>query len=270
MRATDTNFAGSIPDLYDAYLVPLLFEAYASDLARRAAEAEPVRVLETAAGTGVVARALAPLIGGQAHYAVTDLNQPMLDRAASRQGADPRIVWRQASAQDLPFDDQSFDTVLCQFGAMFFPDRVAAYRETRRVLKPGGRFLFNVWDRIEENEFALAVTEAVGALFASDPPRFLARTPHGYHDLKQIEGDLRRAGFSRIEFATLQEMSKAPSARHVAVAYCQGTPLRGELEARDPAGLETATARAAEALAKAFGAGAVSGRMQAHVIAARA
>jgi ubiquinone/menaquinone biosynthesis C-methylase UbiE len=270
MRETDRSFAGSIPDNYDAYLVPLLFEAYASDLARLAASTDPERILETAAGTGVVARALAPLLGSHAHYVVSDLNQPMLDRAAKRQGPDARIVWRQADAQSLPFGDSSFDTVVCQFGAMFFPDRIGAYRETRRVLKRGGRFLFNVWDRIEENEFAQVVTEAVSAIFPSDPPRFLARTPHGYHDVGQIKAELHAAGFSSIEFETVQERSEAPNPGLPAIAYCQGTPLRGELEARDPKGLEAATARAAEAIEQAFGNGPVSGKIQAHVIAVRA
>jgi ubiquinone/menaquinone biosynthesis C-methylase UbiE len=269
MRETDRSFAGSIPDNYDAYLVPLLFEAYASDLARLAASTDPERILETAAGTGVVARALAPLLRSHAHYLVSDLNQPMLDKAAKRQGPDARIVWRQADAQNLPFEDQSYDTVVCQFGAMFFPDRIGAYRETRRVLKRGGRFLFNVWDRIEENEFAQVVTEAVGAIFPSDPPRFLARTPHGYHDVGQIKAELQAAGFSSIEFETVQERSEAPNPGHPAIAYCKGTPLRGEIEARDPARLEAATACAAEAIAEAFGKGAVSGKIQAHVITAR-
>ena len=270
MRDTDTNFAGSIPDLYDACLVPLLFEPYASDLARRAVRTEPARVLETAAGTGVVARALAPLLNQRAQYVVSDLNQPMLDRAASRQDPDRRIVWRQADALNLPFEDNSFDTVLCQFGAMFFPDRIAGYREARRVLKRGGWFLFNVWDRIEDNEFAQVVTEAVGAIFPSDPPRFLARTPHGYHDVERIDADVRAAGFSEIELVTVQKRSEAQNPGLPAIAYCQGTPLRGEIEARDPARLEEATARAAEAIAEAFGKGAVSGKIQAHVIAARA
>jgi ubiquinone/menaquinone biosynthesis C-methylase UbiE len=269
MGETDRTFAGSIPDIYDAYLVPLLFEAYASDLARRVAEADPAHVLETAAGTGVVTRALAPLMGGHAHYVVTDLNQPMLDRAANRQGPGGRIVWRQADALDLPFKDASFDAVVCQFGAMFFPDRVAGYREARRVLKTGGQFLFNVWDRIEENEFARAVTAAVGAIFPSDPPRFLARLPHGYHDLERIEVELRTAGFSGVECVTVQQRSEAPSPRHPAIGYCQGTPLRAEIEARDPGALEAATTSAAEAIAEGFGRGAVSGKIQAHVIAAR-
>jgi ubiquinone/menaquinone biosynthesis C-methylase UbiE len=270
MGETDRTFAGSIPDIYDAYLAPLLFEPYASDLARRVAEGDPAHVLETAAGTGVVTRALAPVLGSHAHYLATDLNQPMLDRAANQQGSGCRIAWRQADALNLPFKDDSFDAVVCQFGAMFFPDRVAGYREARRVLKRGGRFLFNVWDRIEENEFACAVTAAVGAIFPADPPRFLARLPHGYHDLERIELELRTAGFSGVECVTLQKRSEAPSPRHAAIGYCQGTPLRAEIEARDPAGLEAATASATDAIAQAFGQGAISGKIQAHVIAAQA
>ena len=269
MSGTDGIFAGSIPEIYDAYLAPLIFEAYASDLALRVAETDPVRVLETAAGSGVVARALTPLLGSSARYVVSDLNEPMLAKAASRQEPDERIVWRRADALNLPFEDSSFDTVLCQFGVMFFPDRIASYRETRRVLKPGGRYLFSVWDRIEVNEFAHVVTEALRAFFPQNPPEFLARTPHGYHEVDRIEAELHAAGFSSIEILTLEKTSHAVSARDPAIAYCQGTPLRNEIELRDSAALEAATAGAAEAIAKAFGEGPVSGKIQGHVVIAR-
>ena len=269
MTASDKIFSGSIAEIYDTCLVPLLFEVYASDLARRAAEGAPARILETAAGTGVVARALAPLLAEQARYVVTDLNPPMLERASQRQGADGRIRWQQANALELPFESGSFDTALCQFGAMFFPDRIAGYREALRVLKPGGRFLFNVWDGIEHNDFARLVTEAAGAVFPSDPPLFLARTPHGYHDVAQIDMELRKAGFSDVEIETLAKRSVASTARDAAVAYVQGTPLRNEIEARDPGALEAVTERAAETIAAAYGEGAVDGKIQAHVVAAR-
>jgi ubiquinone/menaquinone biosynthesis C-methylase UbiE len=268
MSAIDKVFAGSIPKFYDTLMVPLIFEAYADDLAGRVAAFSPDAVLETAAGSGAVTRALAPRLGAGARYVVTDLNQPMLDHAASRQGPDRRIQWRQADALDLPFDDASFDVVCCQFGAMFFPDRIAGYAEARRVLKPAGRLVFNVWDRIEENAFADAVTNAVAAVFPRDPPRFLARTPHGYHDVALIREDLSRAGFARVEIETREEVSRAASARDAATAFCLGTPLRNEIEARDASLLQLATDRATEAIAARHGEGPVAGKIQAHVIVA--
>jgi ubiquinone/menaquinone biosynthesis C-methylase UbiE len=268
MAESDKVFAGSIPQFYDTLMVPLIFEAYATDVAERVAAASPASVLETAAGSGVVARALAPRLGVDARYVATDLNQPMLDYAAARQGADARIEWQQADALHLPFADGSFDVVCCQFGAMFFPDRVAAYVEARRVLRPGGRLVFNVWDRIEENDFADEVTNALAAMFPHDPPRFLARTPHGYHQIAQIREDVGRAGFADIVIETREEASCALSARDAAAAYCQGTPLRNEIEARDAGSLQRATDRATEAIASRHGQGPVAGRIQAHVIVA--
>src|SRR5262249_26188677 len=164
MAATDKLFAGSIPEIYDRFLVPLIFESYASDLAERLARLEPRGGLETAAGTGVLTRAMPSRLPAQARIVATDLNQPMLNHA-QRQSHDGRITWRQADALALPFEDQSFDVVACQFGAMFFPDKVQGYREARRVLKRGGHFLFNVWNRISENEFADVVTQALATLF---------------------------------------------------------------------------------------------------------
>jgi ubiquinone/menaquinone biosynthesis C-methylase UbiE len=268
MSTTDKVFAGSIPENYDRYIVPLIFEPFATELARRAASLTPNAVLEIAAGTGVVTRALAPKLSPSASYIVTDLNQPMLDYAASRQGSDSRIKWRQADALALPFENAAFDLVCCQFGAMFFPDRAPAYGEAKRVLKPGGHFLFNVWDRIEENVFADDVTNALAKIFPQDPPRFLARTPHGYHDTELIRRELEDAGFSQVVIETRAEESRASSPRIVAVAYCQGTPLRNEIEARDTGKLEAATDYVASAVADRHGSGAVAAKIQAHVIEA--
>ncbi len=268
MTESDRVFAGSIPELYDSYLVPLIFEAYANDLAERAVALSPKSVLETAAGSGVVTRALASRLGSDARYTVTDLNQPMLDHAAKKQGPDTRITWHQADALDLPFDDASFDVIVCQFGVMFFPDRLAGYAEARRVLKPGGSFLFNVWDHIGANEIANVVTEAAASVFPDDPPRFLARTPHGYHDVDLIRDELREVGFSDISIATLEETSSAPSPRHPAVAYCEGTPLRNEIETLDASLLNHVTDRATEAITARFGDGPVAGKIRAHIAAA--
>jgi ubiquinone/menaquinone biosynthesis C-methylase UbiE len=268
MSESDKLFAGSIPENYDRHMVPLIFEPFAADIAQRAASLSPSAALETAAGSGVVTRALAPRLHLSASYIVTDLNQPMLDYAASRQAPDSRIKWCQADALALPFEDAAFDLVCCQFGAMFFPDRISGYREAKRVLKPGGYFLFNVWDRIEENVFADDVTNALAEIFPNDPPRFLARTPHGYHDTALIRSELKDAGFSHVAIETRAEQSRASSPRLAAVAYCQGTPLRNEIEARDAGKLEAATDYAAAAIAGKHGGGEVAAKIQAHVIAA--
>jgi SAM-dependent methyltransferase len=192
----------------------------------------------------------------------------MLDYASSQQPPDNRITWRQADALELPFANAFFDLVCCQFGAMFFPDRQMAYRDAKRVLKPGGHFLFSVWDRIEENVFADDVTNALAKIFPNDPPRFLARTPHGYHDTALIRNDLEGAGFSRVIIETRAEQSRASSSRVPAVAYCQGTPLRNEIVAREPGKLEAATDYAASAIADRHGSGEVAAKIQAHVIVA--
>jgi SAM-dependent methyltransferase len=264
--ASDKVFTGSIPKLYDTYLVPLIFEPYAGDLADRLSSRSLSRVLEIAAGTGVVTRALASMLHESVSIVATDLNQAMLDHA-SAVGTKRPVEWRQADAMQLPFGDGTFDAVVCQFGVMFFPEKTKAFSEARRVLKRGGVFLFNVWDRITENEFADTVTTALESFFPEDPPRFLARTPHGYHDQRTIARDLANAGFvasPRID--TVAARSRATSPRVPAIAYCQGTPLRNEIESRDASRLSEATDIAAEAIAKRFGRGGVDGKIQAHIV----
>jgi ubiquinone/menaquinone biosynthesis C-methylase UbiE len=268
VAATDKVFAGSIPEIYERYLVPLIFEPYARDLAERLAQIRPENVLETAAGTGVATRAIASRLPALRRMVATDLNQPMLDHAKGWQSHDNRIEWRPADAQTLPFEDGRFDAVVCQFGVMFFPDKIQAYKEAQRVLRPGGQFMFNVWDKISENEFADVVTEALAAFFPSDPPQFLARTPHGYHDVDRIRTELKAAGFVDIAIDAMDERSKASSPHDPAIAYCQGTPLRNEIEARDASRLQEATTRAAENISNRFGNGAVDGRIRAFVITA--
>lgn len=155
----------------------------------------------------------------------------MLERGRDNTPAH-NVTWQQADAFALPFDDDSFEAVVCQFGVMFFPDKVAAYREALRVLKPGGTFFFNVWDRIEENEVAELVEAGVANLFPNHPPSFLSRIPHGFSDTDRIIEDLRTAGFTEIEAHALEHRSRAPSPRHPAIGYCKGSPLRNEIKAR--------------------------------------
>lgn len=264
---TDRVFQGSIPSLYNQYLGPMIFAPYADDLASRLSDLQVGRVLETAAGTGVVTRALVSVLPDAVSIDATDLNQPMLD-FASNQSPSKRVTWRQADAQGLPFPDGAFDAVVCQFGVMFFPDKIQAFSEAYRVLKPGGRLMFSVWDRIEENEFADVVVRSVATLFPHDPPIFLARTPHGHHDTSPLEAQLHVAGFKSVRTETVTRKSISPDARSVAIGYCQGTPMRNEIESRDPNRLAEATETATAAIEKQFGAGQVSGKIQAHLITA--
>jgi SAM-dependent methyltransferase len=263
---TDKVFTGSIPKLYETYLVPLIFEPYAADLADRLSSRSLSRVLEIAAGTGVVTRALASMLHESVSIVATDLNQAMLDQA-SAVGTKRPVEWRQADAMQLPFGAGTFDAVVCQFGVMFFPEKAKAFSEARRVLRPGGIFLFNVWDRITENEFADTVTTALESVFPDDPPRFLARIPHGYHHHRIIARDLADAGFvAPPRINTVAARSRATSPRVPAIAYCQGTPLRNEIETRDASRLGEATDIAAEAIAQRFGRSDVDGKIQAHVV----
>ena len=267
---SDRRFVGSLPTIYQSHLVPLIFDPYARDLARRVAERRPERVLEIAAGTGAVTRAMVAALPDGVAITASDLNQGMLDQAGEIGTARP-VEWRKADALQLPFEDDAFDAVVCQFGVMFFPDKGKAFAEARRVLRPGGALLFSAWDRIEENELADVVTNALADRYPADPPRFMARTPHGYTDRTTILRDVASGGFTGTpSFTTIAERSRASSAQDAAVAYCQGTPLRNEIEAREPGGLIPATEDAAAAVARRFGTGPVEGKIQAHVVVVEA
>jgi SAM-dependent methyltransferase len=267
MANVDTAFVGSVPELYTRYMGPMFFEPYAADLAGRLQGIASGRLLETACGTSIVTRALAAALPATMAITATDLNQPMLD-FAKRQPGGERVTWRQADAQDLPFPDQSFDVVVCQFGVMFFPDKQQAYRESLRVLKPGGHFLFSVWDRIESNDLSHIVHKTVTALFPDDPPMFLARTPFGYHDIKKIRSDLAGAGFTESTVDTRKLPCHTPAARNPALGLIQGSPFGAEITARDPAGLDRAVEAATRAITERFGPGSIETSMQAHIFTA--
>jgi SAM-dependent methyltransferase len=262
--ADDKGFTGSIPKIYETYLVPLIFQSYAADLARRVAAKKPGNVLELAAGTGVVTRAMLGELPAGVDIIATDLNPAMLDQAAAHTVPRP-VAYQQADAMALPFDDQTFDAVVIQFGVMFFPDKAKALSEARRVLRPGGWLLFSVWDRLEENELAHEISRALAAFFPDDPPMFLARAPYGYFDQARIAADVAAGGFGKApEFESVSERSRANNASDPAVGYCQGSPLRAEIEARGA--LEHATDAAAKAIEKRFGGGPIDAKIQAIVV----
>lgn len=245
MSATDAAFAGSIPAIYDRHLGPWLFEQYAEEAARRVKALSPKRVLETAAGTGILTEKLAELLP-DAEIVATDLNPGMLDVAQRRCGSG-KVTSQAADAQDLPFDAETFDVVVCQFGLMFYPDKVRGNSEAFRVLREGGTYLAIVWDSIDRNPVPQAIDAAVAAEFPDDPPRFISRTPWGYADRDRIEADLRAAGFSGIEIEAV-ESTRPLDAAGAATGLCQGSPLKAEIEARDPNGVQRATDAATSAL----------------------
>lgn len=264
----DRSFTEDVARFYESTLVPLIFEPYADDLAARARSLHPTNVLEVACGTGVVTRALAAILPPSCAIFATDLSGAMVAHAESV-GTTRPVTWRQADVMALPYPDETFDLVVCQFGVMFFPGRAAAYREVGRVLRPGGTFLFNVWNDLAANEFAAVVEGALGLLYPDDPPMFMARTPHGHGSPREIEADLDAAGFGERMLVQRDDVSRAGSPDLPAIAYCQGTPLRNEIEARDPGGLDRATAAAAAALRTRYGEGPIEGRISAVVVAAR-
>lgn len=266
MTATDTVFAGSIPAIYDRYMVPLIFAPYAELLAERAKTLAPARILETAAGTGVVTEALHQALPN-AEIVATDLNPPMLEQAAQRV-SDAKVRFRQADALHLPFDDDSFDLVVCQFGVMFFPDKVKGNSEARRVLREGGKYLLVIWDSVERNLATKVAGAAVARLFPDNPQAFYERIPFRYHDPDQIERDLLAAGFADIDLETVELRSRAASARDAAIGLTQGTPMRSEIEQRGPAMLEVATEEAARALVQFEGPNGFDAPMSAHVVTA--
>lgn len=247
----DTAFVGSIPNTYERLLVPLVFAEPARHIAAAVMAASPNDILETAAGTGVLTRAL--VAGSPADIVATDLNEAMIGTAATI-CASARLRWQVADALDLPFPDQSFDVVVCQFGVMFFPDKVQGYAEALRVLRPGGTFFFSAWDRIEANPAWWIVSDALNARSGDVPLEFLRRAPYSYFDPDLIRQHLTTAGFGDVAVATLAGTSKS-TADETATAICQGTPLRNAIEAHPTMSLEQATLIATSALRAEYGDG---------------
>jgi ubiquinone/menaquinone biosynthesis C-methylase UbiE len=262
---TDKVFAGAVPQIYDRDLGPILFQPFAEAVAERLGDADRA-ILETAAGTGIVTRAIAATMP-RSTIVATDLNQAMLDVAAERTRTG-NVTWRQADALALPFEAASFDLAVCCFGIMFMPDKPAAYREARRVLRPNGRFILTIWDRIEANPLMDIAEETLAGLFPDDPPRFFSRTPCGYTDQARIERELREAGFGSVRIEEVRRDAEVLSARQSAIGCCQGTPLRNEIEARDPGGLVRATDAVAAALGARFGDGPFRAPQQALLVTA--
>jgi ubiquinone/menaquinone biosynthesis C-methylase UbiE len=246
------KFDGNMPSNYDQYLVPIIFEDYAQDLANRVAAHQPKAVLETAAGTGVVTRHLNQLLDEESKLTATDLNPEMLDIAKSKLGSVERIVFEPADALDLPYADDSFDVVVCQFGIMFFPDKLAGMKEVMRVLRPGGVFVFNVWDALERNHHFNTAMSRLNEIFSNNPIKFMD-IPFHYHQIDGVRSELQAAGFGKIEVAVLPGESVAQSVEDLTQAALYSSPMAVEIEERTTDATPDIKAEVAKALADAHG-----------------
>lgn len=262
--SSTTAFVGSIPELYDRHLGPVLFEPYARDLAQRVPRGTR-RVLEIAAGTGRVTRQLLAVLPGDGELVATDLNAAMIEHARKVVAPDPRLRWQVADALELPFPDHGFDLVACQFGLMFMPDKHRALGEMRRVLRAGGTLLLSTWDAVERN-VATKLFEDVLRAELTDPPTFMA-TPFSMPDPVALGELVGAAGFATVQVDTIQHIGEAESAEHMAHGFVRGNPIWGQLVEKgiDAAGLERAVARAA---AQAFGDRPCRSELSAHVVMA--
>lgn len=240
MNEKAAQFTGSIPENYDRGLGPVLFQNWAQDISRRAASLNPTNVLELAAGTGIVTRQLRNILPAGCKLIATDLNSPMLE--VTKQKFHPRenVVIEQADAMDLPFESDLFDLVLCQFGVMFFPDKVRAHSEAHRVLRSQGHYLFTLWDSWEANPFARVIHETIARFFVNDPPGFY-KVPYGYHDVEIIQNAALEGGFAEVAIHRLEVRSKIDSARSFAEGLIFGNPLYDEVVARKGDPLEVCT-----------------------------
>ena len=252
MAEMNRSFSGLMPEFYDRFLVPLQFEPFARDLAERLGKVTSGQLLELAAGTGVVTRALARTLPGSVDIVATDLNPAMLEQAKTYAGLE-RVAWREADAMALPFPDAAFDYVLCQFGVMFFPDKRAAFREARRVLRPGGQFLFNVWGD-KKGTARLLAEQVVGEKLSRDPASLVAPE---YNDIEAVSADLTAAGFGSVREEKVSKNTFSASAREAAIANCHGGMLRTHIDKLAPGRLDEITGAVEAALAARFGNGSI-------------
>lgn len=267
MPTSNAAFIGSIPENYDRYLGPVVFEPYAADLVRRLNPARGASVLELACGTGIVTRRLRDHLGPKGRLVATDLNEAMILYAGRKFGGNESVEWKQADATNLPFDDQSFDAVVCQFGLMFFPDKERAVRETYRVLNPGGAFLFSVWDAIEHNDLPRIAHAIISKFFEDHPPDFY-EVPFSFYDPETIRSLMCAAGFRQIQLSILRLTAISPSAQDLAKGLVHGNPVITAIKERDESRVPAIEAAVAAAVAAQCGDAPVRGRMQALICAA--
>ena len=254
MTAESARFTGSIPEHYDRGLGPNIFVDFATDMARRVAAVAPSRLLETAAGTGILTRSLRDALPAGTSLTATDLNPPMLEVAKGKFRSGEAVEFMPVDAQALPFPDTVFDAVVCQFGIMFFPDKDKSYREVHRVLAPGGHYLFSVWDAFSYNGFIAIANGVVERIFPNDPPQFY-KVPVSCHEIDPIKNALISAGFSDIEISVVSLQKEVADPAGFARGLVFGNPLIEQIRARGGVDPEEVVATVLRELQREFGSG---------------
>jgi SAM-dependent methyltransferase len=259
--------ASAIIAMRDQYLAPSLLSPFAEDMARRLSRLSMGPLLEIVADTGVLTQAIASVLSAGMTIIATDPRQAAIAFASAKPGM-ARVTWQQADPNALAFKDATFGIVACHFAVMTLPDRISAFKEVRRVIKPGGHFMFSVPAHIRHNPIAGFVHETMKEIFPDDPPLFVGQGLHGYADNETIDDDLTAAGFTDAIYTSVELPYVAASARDVAMGYCLGTPLLSEIEIRAPDTAESATRAIAAALERRFGSGPIEAGMRAHIVSA--
>ncbi len=267
MSSSHSKFTGEIPKYYEKYLGPLIFKEYAEDLAHRVSVPSNGVILEIAAGTGMATRKLRDTVSSDVHIIATDITNDMLDMAKKKFDDNDNIEFQLANAIDLPFEDSKFDVLVCQFSLMFFPNKIEALKEAKRVLKPGGTFIFNVWDSFKHNDFVRIVNQTVVNCLPFEPPIFFS-VPFGFYNIEVIKELLYEAGFTELEIAVLPKISKSNEARDVASGFVLGTPVRLQIEESAEEPLEKIVDIVERSIGDEFGYNSLEANIQAIVFTA--
>lgn len=262
--ASTVAFAGSVPANYEQYLGPILFEPYALDMMKRLPKASLNNVLEIACGTGRVTKHLLNTLTENGKLVATDLNPDMIE-VAKQKVADNRIEWQVADALQLPFADNIFDAVICQYGVMFFPDKPKGFAEAYRVLKPGGIFLFNAWDNIEFNPAINILNNVLQEEFGEEAPNFLKEGPYSFYDQEQIKLLLKDACFKKNELEVVKVASSFSSINDLAKGFLEGSPLFSYLQEKDKDKREVVSEKIRQQLISKYGENAGTVNLQAIV-----
>lgn len=252
MPTNSSGFVGEIPSHYDAGLGPNIFSDYGDRIAKLSAAEAVEKVIELAAGTGIVSRKLRDVLPPEAHLLVTDLNPPMLDVAKTKFSGGENVDFATANAMELPFDDGSFDLIVCQFGVMFFPDKPASFAEAMRILRPGGRYVFNVWSAMTENPFSQLAHDVGVHFFPDDPPGFY-KVPFHYGDPEVVQTDLKAGGWTDISHDTIRLRKTIVNPEAFANALVFGNPLIDEIRDRGGVDPQAVAAMMLSSLTAAFG-----------------